>query len=421
MLVTTTVIIGSGLAGHRLAEALIQRVAGVQRVALLGEESLGGFDRRQLPEAVAGAPVAAADTTWYTTRGIEAVLDDAVVAIDRARREVRTAAGRRIPYDHLVLTTGALPWLPDVPGRDLPGVLTLRSVDDAVVARAALRRRRRVAIIGGGPIGVATAHRLAGNGFTVSLAEVASSWCLRHLDRPTADGLDAALGQAGVARYPGRQALAITRGADGLTVALSGGAEIAADLVLLVCGVRPRDELATACGLRRSFDGGIRVDEHMVTDDPRILALGECARFGGLLMGGAEAIQRAVSVAVATLLDEEARFEDPGMDVALDLGGIGCWSVGEVHGSEIDQALRWQTGDERRTIVLRGTHLVGACGCGHWSEVAAVAAAVSRKVRLWPWQVERFRKHGSLWGDAREARPGTDIFRPAPTTRPAWA
>lgn len=419
---TTTVIVGSGLAGHHVAERLIQRVAGVQRVVLLGEEGIGGYDRRLLPDAVAGGAIPAVDGNWYASRGIEAVLDDAVTAIDRTRREVRTAAGRQVGYDRLVLATGALPWLPDVPGRDLPGVLTLRSADDAAVARTALRGGRRVAIIGGGPIGVATAHRLASKGYAVSLAEVASSWCLRHLDRPTADGVDACLGQAGVARYPGRQALSIARIGGELRVALSGGAMIAADLVLLVCGVRPRDELAAACGLRRSFDGGIRIDERLGTDDPRILALGECARFGGLVMGGAEAIQRAVPVAIATLLGEEGRFEDPGMDVGLDLGGIGCWSVGEVHGSEIDQALRWQDGDERRTIVLRGTHLVGACGCGHWTEVPAVAAAVSRKLRLWPWQVERFRRHGSLWGEARESRPSTGMFtKPAPTSRPAWA
>jgi len=418
---TTTVIIGSGLAGHLLADRLTQRVAGVQRVVLIGEENQGGYDRRLLPDALVGTPVPSSDARWYSTRGIEAVLGDAVATVDRARRVVRTANGRNLTYDRLVFATGALPWLPDLPGRDLPGVLTLRTPDDAAVARSVLRGKRRVTIIGGGPIGVTAAHRLACAGHTVELVEVASSWCLRHLDRPTADAIDSCLAAAGVTRFPGRQALGITRSESTLSVRLSGGLDSPSDLVLVVAGVRPRDEIAAACGLRRSFDGGIRVDERMVTDDPRVLALGECARFGGHLMGGAEAIHRAVPVVIASLLEEEGRFEDPGADVTLDFGGIGCWSFGEVHGSEIDQALRWQQGEERRTVVLRGTHLVGACGFGHWHEVATVAAAVSRKLRLWPWQIERFRRQGSLWVDSRDERPTTDAFRPLPTPRPALA
>ncbi len=418
---TTTVIIGSGLAGHLLAERLTQRVAGVQRVVLIGEENQGGYDRRLLPDALVGAPVPSYDARWYSTRGIEAVLGDAVATVDRSRRLVRTASGRSLNYDRLVFATGALPWLPDLPGRDLPGVLTLRTADDAAVARSTLRSKRRITIIGGGPIGVTAAHRLSRAGHSVELVEVASSWCLRHLDRHTADGVDQCLAAAGVTRFPGRQALGITRAEGALHVRVSGGIDSHADLVLVVAGVRPRDEIAAACGLRRSFDGGIRVDERMVTDDPRVLALGECARFGGHLIGGGEAIHRAVPVVIASLLDEEGRFENPGADVALDFGGLGCWSFGEVHGSEIDQALRWQQGEERRTVVLRGTHLVGACGFGRWHEVATVAAAVSRTLRLWPWQVERFRRQGSLWVDNRDERPATDAFRPLPKPRPALA
>lgn len=402
-------IIGSGMAGHAAASALSRRFGARVQVALFGEEGLGNLDRRALVRGLEGhAPEAAAavDPVWYRRRGIAAHLDQGIVAIDRDRRLLRSSAGQSFAYDHVVIATGALPKLPALSGRDAPQVLTVRTWEDVELLRRGLRGPRRVAIIGGGPFGVSLAHGCVQQGASVSLIEMASSWCLRHVDRSAGNRIDAILAADGVDRLLGRQVQGIAPAPGGCRVRMQDGDERLVDLVILACGAHPRDELALTCGLRRSFDGGIRVDECLGTDDPRISALGECARFDGRLLGAPQAIAAAAEVLAGTLAGEDAIFVDPGEDMRIRLGESWCWSTGRVHGDESDEVVRWRVGDESRTLVLCGRHLVGACGFGGSQGAAAIVAGVSRRVRLWPWQIESFRRSGSVWPEDRPQSGG---------------
>ena len=131
------VIVGNGMVGQRLVEAVRERDTRRRwRITVLGEERRPAYDRVNLSALFDGATPAdldlAGDAVGYTRH-----LDDAVASIDRASRAVTTVRGRTVGYDALVLATGSYPFVPPVPGRDLPGCFVYRTIDDMDAIRAA--------------------------------------------------------------------------------------------------------------------------------------------------------------------------------------------------------------------------------------------------------------------------------------------
>ena len=152
------VVVGGGMVGHRLVAALRGRdSAGTWRITVLGEEPRPAYDRVALSSYVDGA--SAEDLTLPAHDPLVTThLGDPVVALDRPARRVRTAAGRRFGYDALVLATGSVPFVPPVPGRDLPGCFVYRTLDDLDAITAAAGDavaapgpgRRSAVVVGGG-------------------------------------------------------------------------------------------------------------------------------------------------------------------------------------------------------------------------------------------------------------------------------
>ena len=208
----------------------------------------------------------------------------------------------------------------------------------------------------------------------------------------------------GIAVHAGRQAVRITPVGRELSVHCADGGELAADLVVIAAGTRPRDELAAACGLRRGLRGGVVVDAAMRTSDPRVLAIGECAVRDGEVYAHPEAVQAMAAAAVDTLAGRPGGFAPGVAPRRLLAPGLDALSVGAVHASELDRRVPWQSDQARRVLVLRGGHLVGACGVGPWPEAERVVAAVGSGATLWPWQIAQFRRAGSLWPALPTAR-----------------
>ncbi|MFE0172303.1 FAD-dependent oxidoreductase [Streptomyces sp. NPDC059002] len=206
------------------------------------------------------------------------------VAIDRAARTVRVRdleSGRAYEetYDELVLSPGARPFVPDLPG--IERARTLRDVTDVdrVVADLAAGARTAV-VVGGGFIGVEAAENLRARGLDVTLVELADQ-VLPPLDPEMAGPLTAELRAHGVRVELGTQLAKVASD----TVDLADGRTLPADLVLLAIGVRPDTELARAAGLETGPRGGIAVDERLRTSDPHIHALGDAAEKRDALTG----------------------------------------------------------------------------------------------------------------------------------------
>lgn len=214
-----------------------------------------------------------------------------VTAIDRARRiliarDLSTGAEREEPYDALVLAPGAAPIRPPLPGIDLPGIFTLRSIPDsrAIVEWMASRPAREAVVVGGGYIGIEMAENLRHRGLEVTLVEMLEQ-ILPPLDPEMAAPLAAHIERHGVRLKLGDGVAGFLSRNGRLLVQTQGGREYEADLVILSIGVRPETTLARACGLELGPRGGIRVNRGMQTSDPAIWAVGDAVEVEDFVLG----------------------------------------------------------------------------------------------------------------------------------------
>jgi 3-phenylpropionate/trans-cinnamate dioxygenase ferredoxin reductase subunit len=274
------VIVGGGLAGAKAAEALREGGYG-DPVVLLAAEDHRPYERPPLSkEYLQGSAeegsVYVHPADWYAEHDVDLRLGTAVSGIDRAAAEVILADGERVPYDRLLLATGASPRRLPVPGAELDGVHHLRTLDDSNHLREAIAKATRVAVIGAGWIGleVAAAARIAGAEVTV--LEAAQAPLLAALGPQIAEVFADLHREHDVDLRLGVEVTGIV-GTDGAAtgVRLADGGVVEADVVLVGIGAAPNTGLAESAGLQ--VDDGVVVDERLRTSDPRIHAAGDVA------------------------------------------------------------------------------------------------------------------------------------------------
>lgn len=274
------VVIGAGHGGGNVV-ALLRQYGFAGPVTLIGDEPAAPYHRPPLSKAWlkedgANAQSLALKTAdFYATQNIALRLGQRVDAIDRVARRVALADGTTLAYDSLILATGAraraLPAIAD--GRD--NVLTLRNMADADRLKHALGAGRRLAIIGGGYIGLECAASARALGAEVTVVERTSRLLERVASAPIADFLRRYHEQNGVRFALGAQIEAIGGGRDA-TLTLVDGQRIACDAILVGIGAVPESDLAQQAGL--ACDDGITVDADCRTSDAHIFAIGDAAK-----------------------------------------------------------------------------------------------------------------------------------------------
>lgn len=275
----TFVIVGAGLAGAKAAEALRQEsVEG--RVVLIGDEPLRPYERPPLSKGYLRGEasfdefaVHAAD--FYDTQGIELFTSTRVTAIDPVARQLRLDPGGSLDYDQLLLATGATPRTLPVPGADLEGIFSLRSLASCDALRAGLARSSKVAIVGAGWIGAEVAASARQMGKDVVLIEAAQVPLERVLGREVGEMFRDLHADNGVVLAMGTGVEAFRGHGAAEEVVLSDGSSVQADLFVVGVGVLPNVELARDAGVE--IDNGIVTDEHLATSVPGIFAAGDVA------------------------------------------------------------------------------------------------------------------------------------------------
>jgi 3-phenylpropionate/trans-cinnamate dioxygenase ferredoxin reductase subunit len=276
----TFIVVGGGQAGGRAVEGI--RKAGFDgTVILLGEEARAPYERPPLSkqvltgEAEPDSAQLRADG-WYAEHGIDLRVSTRVGRIDRSRKRVVLEDGQELAYDRLLLATGAQPKVPGLPGVELDGVHVLRDVADSLALRAAMQAGARVALVGGGYIGLEVAAAARKLGCATTILEAAPSLMSRQVAPELGDwyarlhrdqGAEVRL-EAEVARLLGGDRVA--------GVELADGGRVEADLVVIGVGIRPNVELAMQAGL--DAGDGIEVDDQGRTSDPDIFAAGDVTR-----------------------------------------------------------------------------------------------------------------------------------------------
>jgi 3-phenylpropionate/trans-cinnamate dioxygenase ferredoxin reductase subunit len=334
----TFVIVGGGLAGAKGAEAL--RDAGFEgSVLLLGAEEHLPYERPPLSKGYLKTGEGLEDAfvhprQWYAAHDITVRTGTRVVALDRATHEVETDAGERIGYDRLLLATGSSPRVLSLPGADLGGVLSLRTIEDSDRIRALMQPGARLVFVGGGWIGleVASAAREAGSDVVV----------LESLELPLVRVLGPQLAQvfADLHRSHGvdLRASVTVEAIEGSGGAVSGvrlgdGSVVPADAVIVGIGAAPNVELAQSAGL--AVDNGVTADAQGRTSDPDIFVAGDIANVEHPFLGGRVRVEHWAnalnqpSVVAAAMLDqvgpepELPYFFTDQYDLGMEYHGLG--------------------------------------------------------------------------------------------------
>lgn len=314
----TIVIVGAGQAGGQLALNL--RNEGHQGpIVLIGAEPHPPYQRPPLSKHHLSGKVGL-DKVWlkpeavYAEQNIELRPGRRVAAIDRDARRLTLDDGTALDYGKLALATGSKVRRLDLPGVDLDGIHYLRTLDDMRALQAGLLAGNRLVLVGGGYIGLEVASVAVGLGLEVTVLEQAEQLMARVVGPEIGDFYHELHSQAGV---DVRTGVAVT-GFEGdgrvSAVRCADGSEVAADRVLIGVGVLPEVELAETAGL--AVDNGILVDEYACTDDPAIIALGDCANFPSARYGGRlrlESVPNAMATArtaAATLCGKEKPYAE---------------------------------------------------------------------------------------------------------------
>jgi nitrite reductase (NADH) large subunit len=359
------VMIGNGMAGMRVVEELLRIGPDAYDITIFGAEPRGNYNRILLSPVLAGEKrfedILLHDLAWYARQGITLHTGDPVVAIDRRKRVVRTRGGVEAPYDRLLLATGSTPNRIPIPGKDLPGVITFRDLEDVNFMLDVSRSHRQAVVIGGGLLGLEAANGLLQQGMEVTVVHGLEVLMERQLDAYAASLLRRSLEARGIKFILGAKTAAVegTERATGLRFA--DGSVIPADLIVMTTGVTPNTVVAKEAGLQ--CGRGVLVDDTLQTYDPRVYAVGECVQHRNATYGLVAPLWEQARVCAAHLAGfGHLRYTGSVVSTSLKVTGIELFSGGNFAGGEGCEVLilRDPEAGLYKRIVLKDNRVVGA-------------------------------------------------------------
>jgi nitrite reductase (NADH) large subunit len=342
-------IVGSGVAGVTAAQAIVRADPSAQ-VHIFGAEPHPYYQRPRLWKFIAGQIDQDAlyfrPPTWYAERGIHLHLGKRVTAVDLLAHRLTLIDGSRMEYDRLLLATGGRSFVPPFDGADKKGVFTLRTLEDALAIKEHAQRSAKAIVIGGGLLGLETAHALLSLGLETSVIEFMPRLLPRQLDEEGAQVLQSRLEEMGLRILTGAATQAILGDGRATGVQLKASPEsfgfaqdelgrraspehsrraspehsrraspehsrrdenvIDGELVLISTGIRSRVELARQAGLE--VNRGIVVDEQLRTSVADVYAAGDVAEFEGVVYGIIPAAIEQAQVAAANMVADPSTF-----------------------------------------------------------------------------------------------------------------
>jgi assimilatory nitrate reductase electron transfer subunit len=427
------VVVGSGMAATRLVEQLVAHGGG-HEVTVLSGEPHPPYNRILLSAVLEGTHRPEALTLrppeWYAEHGVDLRLGARVLGIDRERSDVMLVDGTTIPYDDLVLATGAIPTLPPIRGLVRmdgslhPAVHAFRSLDDCQrlldavtpsspgfptvesrvsdtrssdfppqqAANPGLDRQqpgfqhpRRAVVVGGGLLGLQVARALSVRGLDVEIVEGADHLLRSQVGSPAGKVLARSLKKLGTAVYTGARAVRMHDLEDGsVGLRLDNGATLDTDLVVLTAGGRPATALAKGAGL--DVRRGIVVDDRLtsVTDD-RVHAIGDCAEHDGRTTGFVPPAWEQAEVLADVLHDVPAKYDGSRIVARLRATDLDVAVLGDPEHTEgeVVEMSNPVRGSHRKLVVRDGRIVAGAL-VGDLNRIGLITQHYDRRTVLGP-------------------------------------
>lgn len=357
------VVVGNGMAGLRFVEELVTAAPGRFDITVIGSETQPAYNRVLLSPLLAGE-IAADDVTlkpasWYESNGIRLSTGAPVRKLDTAGQRVIIDGGEAITFDACVLATGSNPIKLAIPGADLDGVHTFRTLADVDAMTQFAQSGLPAVVIGGGLLGIEAAYGLARAGIAVTLVHVMDRLMERQLDAEGAGHLRAAIEAKGIRVVLNAQTKEIQGAQHVEGVVLDGGTQISCGLVVMAVGIRASTKLAAESGL--SIGHGIIVDDSLETSAPNVYAIGECAEHRGTSYGLVEPAYEQAKILAGRLAGAAGTYSGSVQAANLKVSGVPVFSAGDFSGEGAEILVTRDAGlGTYRKLCVRDGRLAGA-------------------------------------------------------------
>jgi nitrite reductase [NAD(P)H], large subunit/nitrite reductase [NAD(P)H], small subunit len=387
----TLVVVGHGMVGHHFVEQCVNHNLHQQyQIVVFGEERYAAYDRVHLSEYFSGRSADSLSLVaddFFAAHGIELRLQQTITRIDTQSHLIYDAQGHETHWDKLVLATGSYPFVPPIPGHDLPGCFVYRTLDDldAIAARAASSTRG--VVIGGGLLGLEAANALRQLGLETHVVEFAPNLMAVQLDNGGAAMLREKITDLDVSVHTSKATTSIEATPDGLLLHFADGESLTTNMVVFSAGIRPQDALARTSGLCIGERGGIVINTRCQTSDADIFAIGECALWENRIFGLVAPGYQMARTAAAALAGVEMEFTGADMSTKLKLLGVDVASFGDAQGRTPGaQSYQWVHGPEgiyKKIVVSEdGKTLLGGVLVGDASDYATLLQMMLNGIAL---------------------------------------
>ncbi len=335
------IVVGNGMVGYKFCEKLVaQEESKDFKITVFGEEPRPAYDRVHLSEYFENQDAKAlemAPAEWYADNNVDLITGERVADINRSSKTITTAKDREFSYDYLVLATGSVPFVPPIKGVEKEGVFVYRTIEDLegmldyAAKIKAEKPNGRAAVLGGGLLGLEAGKAVLDMGLEPHIVEFAPKLMPRQLDSRSSQVLKLKLESIGLNIHLSKATNQIL--GNGSIVGMEFGEDdrLDVDMLIISAGIRPRDELARACGLEVGVRGGVVVDNTMKTSDDSIYAIGEIALYNQMIYGLVAPGYDMAEIAVKQIIGEidTAMPADIDMSTKLKLIGVDVASFGE--------------------------------------------------------------------------------------------
>lgn len=404
------VIIGNGMVGYRFCEKWIERNGSGFDITVFGEEVRPAYDRVHLSEFFSGKTaddLSLASVHWYTENGIKLYLGDPVQSIDRESKTVRSNNGIIASYDYLILATGSSAFVPQIPGVEKEGVFIYRTIEDLEMMTSYAKKAKKGAVIGGGLLGLEAAKAMLDLGIMdTCVIEFAPRLMPRQVDDAGSNILRGKLESLGLKILTNTNTTEIL--GDGRITAMrfADDTAIEVDMLVISAGIKPRDELARACGLNVGVRGGIVVNDQLQTSDESIFAIGECALYNNMIYGLVAPSYEMADVVVTSLSGGLKSFTGFDMSTRLKLIGVDVASFGDPFGNSRSVVFEdtMKGVYKRINISEDGQYLLGGILVGEAESYNMLLQTCKNKLVLPPNPEDLI-----FWARSREADSGAGI------------
>lgn len=355
------------------------------------EEELPAYDRVHLSEYFSGKSaddLSLVEEGFFETNNITIHMGDKASSIDRAAKTVTSEKGVEIAYDKLVLATGSTAFIPPIPGNDREGCIAYRTIDDLDEMMATAKTSKVGAVVGGGLLGLEAAKALRDLNLETHVVQFAPRLMEAQLDDGGALLLKQKIEDLGVGVLTSKNTTQIV---DGDTckhkMVFADGTELETDMILYSAGIRPRYEIADACGLDIADRGGVVINDQCLTSDEDIYAIGECASWNNQTFGLVAPGYAMARTVVDHLAGGQDEFTGADMSTKLKLNGVDVASIGDAHGTTAGSLVyTYQNGVDgvyKRIVVSEDNkYLLGAVLVGDASGYPTLHQYYSNEIEL---------------------------------------